>query len=342
MILILDKPGGYIGKKSKQLKIKDEDKWKTVSVKNISMIILLANTTITYEAIKLLAQNSIPVIYANRYEPLAIVQPFFNHGSVLVRREQMRAYDDNRGTELAKAFSRGALLNKAAILRYFAHSRSRGEYLELPKFLKETADEIEKYAHKIDLIDGFIDDVRDKIIGFEGAASALYYETLALLLPDWANYHGRSRRPPRDPVNSALSLGYTMVYHSTLIAISAAGLDPYAGFLHTDRSGRASLVLDLAEEFKQMIVDRTVISMFSRNQLNELSFNVVQGSYRFTDEAKEKFISNISERLNSRIKIKQYSEPIAVMGIIMHQARKIARFLLGKNKTYLPFIWNSR
>lgn len=342
MILILDKPGGYIGKKSRQLKIKKDDRWTTVPVKNISMIILLSNTTITYEAIKLLVQHSIPVIYANRYEPLAIVQPFFNHGSVLVRREQMRSYDDYRGTELAKAFSRGALLNKASILRYFAHSRSRSEYLELPQFLKETADEIEQYARKIDLIDGFIDDVRETIIGFEGAGSAMYYETLSLLLPDWCNYRGRTRRPPADPVNAALSLGYTIIYHTTLIAISAVGLDPYAGFLHADRSGRASLVLDLAEEFKQMIVDRTVISMFSRNQLNEDSFETQQGSYRFTDEAKKKFISNISERLNSQIQTKIFSNPVSVMSLIMHQARRMARYIMGKNKTYLPFVWNGR
>ncbi len=342
MILVLDTPGGYVGKKSKQLKVKKNDEWKTVPVKNISMVVLLANTTITYEAVKLLAQHSIPIIYASKYEPLAITQPFFNHGSVLVRREQMRSYDDYRGTELAKAFSRGALLNKAAMLRYFAHSRSRGEFMEIPRFLKETADEIEEYAHRIEKIEGLIDDVREHIIGLEGAGSAMYYEVLSLLLPDWCNYKGRTRRPPTDPANAALSLGYTLIYHSALVAISAVGLDPYAGFLHADRSGRASLVLDLAEEFKQLIVDRATIAMFSRNQLNENSFTIQQGSYRFTDNAKKTFISDISQRLNSNIPTNYFAAPVSVLSLMLHQARNIARYVMGKNKVYTPFVWNGK
>ena len=75
---------------------------------------------------------------------------------------------------------------------------------------------------------------RQKLMGLEGSAANLYFQALALLFDPKLKYYGRNRRPPKDPVNAALSFGYHLLGKEVMVALTAAGLEPYAGFLHTD------------------------------------------------------------------------------------------------------------
>jgi len=104
-------------------------------------------------------------------------------------------------------------------------------------------------------------------MGFEGTGSRMYYKALQEIFPTNLHFSGRNRRPPRDPVNAAISFGNHLLANEVMTAIVAAGLEPYAGFLHSDRSGRPSLVFDLIEEFRQPIVDRLIIRLFQRQLL---------------------------------------------------------------------------
>lgn len=83
--------------------------------------------------------------------------------------------------------------------------------------------------------------------GIEGAAAAAFFSAYARLFAPALAFHGRNRRPPRDPVNAALSLAYTLVYTESVRAAAAAGLDPLIGFYHDLHPGRQSLACDLCE-----------------------------------------------------------------------------------------------
>ncbi|MDO8691572.1 MAG: CRISPR-associated endonuclease Cas1 [Dehalococcoidia bacterium] len=87
--------------------------------------------------------------------------------------------------------------------------------------------------------------------------------TRDLLLPDFG-WEGRVTRGATDLVNSCLNYGYGILYSHVQRAVLLAGLDPYAGFVHVDRAGKPSLVLDLTEEFRQMVVDRTIFGLLNR------------------------------------------------------------------------------
>jgi CRISPR-associated protein Cas1 len=91
--------------------------------------------------------------------------------------------------------------------------------------------------------------------GLEGAAARDYFEALAAVLPPEMGFQGRNRRPPRDPANAALSLGYTLLHAEATGALAAAGLDPRIGFLHDPSWGRASLAADLAEGYRTEVDD---------------------------------------------------------------------------------------
>lgn len=90
----------------------------------------------------------------------------------------------------------------------------------------------------------------DAVLGIEGQAAHAWFQLIAdTLSPAWG-FKGRNRRPPRDPLNALLSLGYTLVGAEVHHAVMAAGLDPSLGFLHQPYPGREAMVLDLTEVFR--------------------------------------------------------------------------------------------
>ena len=115
------------------------------------------------------------------------------------------------------------------------------------------------------------------LLGVEGAASAAYFQAFGCAFAPGLHFRGRTRRPPRDPVNAVLSLGYTLLYHGALEAILAAGLEPSFGFLHEPAPGRSALACDLMEPFRPK-VDWEIWKMWNERVLRAESFSVNQGA----------------------------------------------------------------
>ncbi len=107
----------------------------------------------------------------------------------------------------------------------------------------------------------------DQLRGLEGTASRIWYQILAQVLPNGWSLPGRVKRPPTDPVNALLSLGYTLLYQRTGAACEAWGLDSCLGVFHEYRSGRASLACDLVESFRVPCVDRLVLRLLGQQVL---------------------------------------------------------------------------
>lgn len=108
---------------------------------------------------------------------------------------------------------------------------------------------------------------RDEIMGAEGAAARAYFAALGALLPAPLRFATRSRRPPLDVINSALSFGYTLLLGEAVTTLTAAGLDPAIGLLHTPADRRPSLALDLIEEFRPYVVDQVVLHLARTGRL---------------------------------------------------------------------------
>ena len=108
---------------------------------------------------------------------------------------------------------------------------------------------------------------RDELMGIEGAAAREYFAALGQIMPDDLRFSGRSRRPPSDLINAALSYGYAIILGEAVSALCAAGLDPAIGLLHAEQDRRPSLALDLMEEFRPLIVDQVVVAAARRGEL---------------------------------------------------------------------------
>lgn len=253
--------------------------------------------------------------------PFAMLSSPVLTATVLTRREQMAAYGDRRGVELAKAIVRGKLGNQAALLKYF------GKYLKTadpPTFerLEGVVRAIAARRREVDHVEGErIDDARPVLLALEGGAGRQYWTGVRGLLEGHAAFESREHRGAPDAVNSALNYGYGILYTQVWGALMNAGLEPFAGFLHVDRPGKPSLVLDLIEEFRQPVVDRAVIAALTRGVKIETREGLL------TDDSRRTVATAVLERLEGELAFRGRRHRLK--SIVQIQARNVASFFKG-------------
>ncbi|KPQ01762.1 MAG: CRISPR-associated endonuclease Cas1 [Rhodobacteraceae bacterium HLUCCA12] len=181
----------------------------------------------------------------------------------------------------------------------------------------------------------------DTLRGIEGEAANAYFAVFgSLVRVPSLPFVNRTRRPPRDPVNALLSFLYVLLTADCRAAAEAAGLDPQMGFLHRDRPGRASLALDLAEEFRAPIADRTCLTLLNRRQLGASDFRHEEtGAVFLREEARKTVLTAWQERKRTIVTHPFLSEKMP-LGLVPHvQAQLLARHLRGDLDGYPAFVW---
>lgn len=144
--------------------------------------------------------------------------------------------------------------------------------------------------------------------GAEGAAAAAYFEGLAAIAPPRLKFGGRNRRPPRDPLNAVLSLGYTLLHSEAVLAIYGAGLDPFIGFYHQIDFGRESMACDLIEPLR-IDVDKFAIDVFRKEALRPEDFSTTESGCLLGKAGRGKFYGLWEEKLAEKLR-KQLAEQI--------------------------------
>jgi CRISPR-associated protein Cas1 len=129
----------------------------------------------------------------------------------------------------------------------------------------------------------------NEIMGIEGICSNIYFGAFGFMFHCDFEFHGRNRRPPKDPINVLISLGYTFLTKEVSSALDAESFEMYLGFLHGIRYGRKSLPLDIVEEFRQPVVDRFVIFVCNKRMMNKFDFNDDEDGIQLNEEGFKKF-----------------------------------------------------
>ena len=148
-------------------------------------------------------------------------------------------------------------------------------------------------------------------------------------------FHGRSRRPPLDNVNAMLSFIYTLLANTIESALESVGLDPYVGFMHTDRPGRASLALDLIEELRSVLADRFVLTMINKKMITGRGFSKKE----MKDDTKKLILTAWQNKKKDVITHPYLGEKVEWGMIPFVQAMLLARHLRGDIDEYPPFLW---
>lgn len=331
MRLIIDGFGKSISKKDNQIVIKENNKEiNFFRIKDISQILIIGKGSITFDALNLLAENDIDCFSLNFNGNVNYRLSPPEKSNISLRKEQYFATNDIRGGILAKCFIKSKIKNQKAILGTLAKSRKNDE------FLIHQRDKLNKYISKVDSIkNDNINNIRNNILGFEGQASHEYWKGFSHVVNEKWNFNLRSGKGAKDPINSLLNYGYAILQSEVWKSVYSVGLDPYCGFLHSERYGRVSLVFDMMEEFRQQIVDKTVLSIINKNMISINDFKFDEGNIILGGNSKKILISKIYDKLTSKIKFNEKS--LSYENIILFQSKLLANYLIGQEKEYIGF-----
>lgn len=262
MNIYITTQGARIIREGRHLLVKKgEDTYHTLFVEKIKQLLLFGNVTITPAARGLLFRHGVDTIFFRkdgRY-----IGRFANPESknVMLRKRQFCLLDDHAfGLAFCRSVVKGKLYNMMSLLMRISRTKNKKE-----PTLK--AKEIKALLPKIDEA-GNISSLR----GYEGRGSALYFSVFHYGLLNPLNFTRRVRRPPTDPINAVLSLLYTFLFNRVYAAIRTVNLDPHPAFLHVPDYGRFSLVMDLMEEFRVIVVDTLTLALFNLKILQQDDF----------------------------------------------------------------------
>ena len=258
-------------------------------------------------------------------------------GNVLLRKKQYRmSENESDSVPIAASFLLGKISNcRKVILRAV---RDHPLSVDVER-LADVAGDLKACMREVEACETVA-----SLMGVEGSAAKIYFSVFdQLILQQKTDFYfrERTRRPPLDNVNALLSFLYSILTNEVASALETVGLDPYVGFLHQDRPGRVSLALDLMEELRPVFVDRMVLSLINRSQINGKGFvQKESGGVVMEDDLKKKVLSAWQDRKKENI-IHPYLNEQVPFGLIPHvQAMLLARYLRGDLDAYPPFFWN--
>lgn len=257
-------------------------------------------------------------------------------GNVLLRKRQYGISEDAAGSlDIAKSFIIGKIFNARWVLERATRDHAmRVDTERLKKVsgqLKCSLESVQKCASM------------DTLRGIEGEAASLYFsvfDELILQQKEAFRFQGRNRRPPLDAINALLSFVYTLLTNMTASALETVGLDPYVGFMHTDRPGRVSLALDLMEELRPVFADRFVLSLINKRIVSPSGFYQKEnGAVMMDDDTRKAVLSAWQSRKQEAIRHPFLEEKVEWGMVPYSQALLLARFIRGDLDAYPPFLW---
>ena len=341
--LIVDEFGSFVAKKSGRLRVTCQGKKRSEApLMHLETVLITGRgVSLSSDVVAACAEEGVPIHFLDsRGKPVGSLYSAGLAATVQTRRAQIEARQDGRGLQIALAVAEGKLSNQINLLKYMAKYR-KSKQPDLFQEVRLLADDVLDHVAELERLRAetlhnpmrsyTVDDVRGQILSIEGRGSQKYWQAIGKLLLADVNWPGRRTQGASDPLNSALNYGYGILYSQVERALVLAGLDPYAGFLHTDRPGKSALVYDMVEEFRQTVVDRTALALFNRGAAVELD-----SRGRLTDKSRKSLAEKVFTRLEAQERYEDKRHPLR--NIVQMQARHLAAYLRGERETYSPFV----
>jgi CRISPR-associated protein Cas1 len=338
-ILYLVDQGAYVRKSGNRLIV--EKGGKTVQWLHsfdLEQVLVFGGIQLSSGAINHFLSEGIDTVFLSTYGRYRgrLVAHFGKN--IELRRLQFRKMDNpDYILERARSFVAGKLQNYRILLR--RHNRSLSN------------EDVEGATHRIRVIVGQLSGATtvDEAMGFEGKGSYYYFRGLSKVIRNTEfTFEKRTRRPPRDPMNALLSFGYTLLANTVHSAVNVAGLDPYLGCLHASDYGRPSLVLDLMEEWRPVLVDTVVLRCINRNIITLKDFHF-QPEVELPPDGEEreeltkadfpvllihnglkKFIQQYEQQLKEKVFYPRAGARLSYKSIILEQVRLLVRDMKGE------------
>ncbi len=330
--LYLLEQGSKIFRNSERIVIeKDGRKILEIPEFKVERIFIFGNVQITTQALRFLLLKGKDVSFFNiqgRFIGKVIPSESKN---VFLRLSQYEAFKDtNFRLNISKSIVKGKIKNCRTVLSKFYRNHPEVDLREEIERLSELLEEVDRKQQV------------SSLIGLEGMSTKIYFMGFSKMIRKKEfEFKERTRHPPLDPVNSLLSLGYSLITSEMFSVIFGMGLDPYVGFLHSLEYSRPSLALDLIEEFRPVIVDRLVLDLINKEMLKKEDFEYVETEegkilkVLLNPKAKSIFFTQYEKRMGALVALPEGM--FCYRRLFEVQVKKMIEAIKNK-KEYEPFL----
>lgn len=322
--LIISNYGVKVKVEKGLLLVKSENSKTHVSMTDVEQIIVVTGgVSLTSKAVRSMIEHGIDLVFLDsRGKPIGRVYPPYINRTVNTRRCQYLAYTDSKGLKVAKAIVEAKIRNQAGLLRRY--SRGCGDQL-----LRELSRDILKYTLEIPRITGGLEECKSKLLNLEAKAARLYWAGVSRLVPGDLKFEYRDQ-DGLDYFNIMLNYGYGILYSEAWKALVLAGLDPYAGYLHSDKSGKPTLAFDYVEMFRCSLVDHTLLQMVRRGWRPQ-----VENGFLIA-KSRSEIVKRIVEAMDRRVYVSD--KPLKLSQAIKRWAFNLASYVRGETRRYMGFV----
>ena len=326
----LNRQGARVGLDGLTLEVAMKDGRHRLRLDEVSELVVLGNVHLTTPALHELMRRGIPVNWMTASGWFLGTTTGFGHGDGSLRAAQHAVAAD---PARRLVFARPWVSAKLKYCRTLLRRNGRGREARLAA--RRLARLAERAAKAEDL---------DRLRGVEGAGAALYFRAFPAMLrkrAGWAaeRFQGRSRRPPADPVNAALSFAYAVQARAFSVALSTAGLDVFTGFLHGFRHGRPALALDLMEPTRPRIAESTVLRILNTGMLREDQLEAKGSAVRLGEGGRRVLLDALEARLDQTAHHDGLEREIAYRDLPAIEAARLARALRRDEPPPAPMGW---
>ncbi|AFK21718.1 type I-B CRISPR-associated endonuclease Cas1b [Pyrococcus sp. ST04] len=299
---------GILERKSNTLFFVNENGKKALPINTISEIHCFRPVTLTSGAIKLLADNDVPVHFYNKYGYYrGSFMPTESQVSGAIVIAQAEHYlDDEKRVYIARQFVEGIKASTIALLK----SQSVD-----PMFIEEI--EVEGSSAQ-------------ELMGIESKLWQEFYKDFSGMLK-YFSFDGRNRRPPRDEVNAMISYGNSVLYTVALSEIRKTYAHPAISFLHEPLERRYSLALDIADIFKPITVFRVVLRLVNRRMIREEHFRRDVGVL-LSNEGLKIFLKELNSELERKVLHPRLKRKVSVRYLMRLEVYSLVKHFLGDRK----------
>jgi len=316
---------GTLSRAQNTLCLEREGVKRYVPVEQVLEIHVFGEVDFNKRLLEFLSQHEILVhIYSYHGWYMGTFYPREHNNSGYLILQQVAYYlDPEKRLDLACRFVFGAIQNLLHVLRYYER---RGKQLE------DITATVEGHLNRVRHQKGI-----EQLMQVEGQAREAYYRAFDRILedPDF-EFEERSRRPPRNRINALLSFGNSLLYTAVLSEIYRTHLDPRIGFLHATNFRRFALNLDVAEVFKPVLVDRMILSVIQKRQIQAKHFDSSLGGLYLKEEGRRRFLEAWEERLSTTIQHRGLKRQVSYRTLLRLELYKLEKHLIG-DREYRPF-----
>ena len=345
-VVYVSEQGASIHKNRERIIIRKQGKiLQAVHLAQIEQLVLLGYVQVTAPTVHTLLQRGIDTVFLSKNGTFRGRLQSYTGKNIELRQFQFRNSDQPAFLlDLAARIVRGKIQNSRLVLR---RQQQRVQSPQVEEVMARLRSCQTRTARATSL---------DELRGLEGSAALFYFDGVRSVLTNPSiPFRGRSRRPPRDPFNALLSFGYALLQGTINTVIHTVGLDPYLGSLHTPDNGKLSLVFDLMEEFRPILVDSLMIAMVNRGQIHSEDFRVLSDpnslpvDYQDPDdprkgespvylrrESVKTVVALYESNLNRSVTYQPTGTNLTYRQICLEQARALVRHYVGK-EPYQPF-----